>query len=259
MPKRVRIIGRSTRRIPSGTVSISALYGLDIIEKCLNCPHRAERIFSDLSAQQSEELSAITLGCSYPKGAQLFAEHHPARGVFIICSGRVKLFLSSQEGKTLNLRVARPGEILGLTASVTGKPYHAVAEVLEPSEIKFIPRTHFLKFLAEHGELALRVAQQLGESHHQTLSEMQKGGYARTASAKFARLLLEWSADQAGGKDEIHIKLSLTHEDIAQIIGVRRETMTRVFADFKKKHLLEVSGETVVIRNRAALEHVSTS
>ena len=120
MPKRLRIVGRSSRRTPSGAVSIRALYGLDIIEKCLSCPHRAERVFSDLSNEVSEELSAITLVSPYPKGAQLFAAEQAARGVFIICSGRVKLFICSEEGNTLSLRVARAGEILGLTDTVTG-------------------------------------------------------------------------------------------------------------------------------------------
>ena len=141
-----------------------APYGLEIIENCLTCPHREDRLFCHLSPAAVERLAAITSASSYPKGATLFVEAQVARGVFILCNGRVKLSTSSVDGRTLIVRIAEPGEVLGLPATVTGKPYELTAEVVEPTQANFIHRQNFLSFLRDHGEAALSVAQQLGES-----------------------------------------------------------------------------------------------
>ncbi len=236
-----------------------APYGLEIIESCLACPHREDRLFCNLPPPALQRLATITSAASYPKGATLFVEGQSPRGVFIICNGRVKLSTSSADGKTLILRVADPGEVLGLAATVSGKPYQATADVLEPAQANFITRTDFLSFLREHGEAALRVAQQLSENYHLALSEMRTIGLSRSAAEKFARFLLDWSSDHEKEKGEIRLKLTLTHEEIAQMIGASRETVTRLFADFKKRQLLQVKGSTVVIRDRAALESLSNS
>jgi len=236
-----------------------APYGLEIIESCLSCPHREERLFCNLTPPAVRKLAAITSAAAYPKGAILFVEGQSPRGVFILCNGRVKLSTSSADGRTLILRISEPGEVLGLPATVTGKPYELTADVIEPSQANFISRTDFLLFLREHGEAALRVAQQLGETYHSAIAEMRSIGLSHSAAEKLARFLLELSADHDDGKTEIRLTLTLTHEEIAQMIGASRETVTRLFADFKKKELLQVRGSTLIIKNKAGLETVVNS
>jgi len=231
-------------------------YGLEIIENCLACPHREERLFCNLPDASVRALSAITSSASYPKGATLFVEGQPSRGVFILCSGRVKLSTSSADGKTLILRISEPGEVLGLPATVTGSSYELTADVIEPAQANFISRNEFLNFLKENGEAALRVAQQLGETYHAAVSEMRTLGLSHSAGEKLARFLLEWAASYPEEKGQIRIKLTLTHEEIAQMIGSSRETVTRLLADFRKKQLLQVMGSTLVIKNKAALESI---
>lgn len=231
-------------------------YGLEIIENCLACPHREERLFCNLPEPSVRALSAITSSASYPKGATLFVEGQPARGVFVLCSGRVKLSTSSADGKTLILRISEPGEVLGLPATVTGTCYELTADVIEPAQANFISRNEFLNFLRENGEAALRVAQQLGETYHAAVSEMRTIGLSHSAGEKLARFLLEWAANYPEEKGQIRIKLTLTHEEIAQMIGSSRETVTRLLADFRKKQLLQVMGSTLIIKNKAALESI---
>ncbi len=96
-----------------------APYGLEIIESCLACPHREDRLFCNLPPPAVQKLAAITSAAAYPKGATLFVEGQSPRGVFILCTGRVKLSTSSADGKTLILRISEPGEVLGLPATVT--------------------------------------------------------------------------------------------------------------------------------------------
>ncbi len=259
MPSGFRFVSRKEGVIlPSGE-SMRAPYGLEIIESCLSCPHREERLFCNLTPPAVRKLAAITSAAAYPKGAILFVEGQSPRGVFILCSGRVKLSTSSADGRTLILRISEPGEVLGLPATVTGKPYELTADVIEPSQANFIRREDFLLFLREHGEAALRVAQQLGETYHSAIAEMRSIGLSHSAAEKLARFLLELSADHDDGKTEIRLTLTLTHEEIAQMIGASRETVTRLFADFKKKELLQVRGSTLIIKNKAGLETVVNS
>jgi CRP/FNR family transcriptional regulator, cyclic AMP receptor protein len=233
-----------------------APYGLEIIESCLSCPHREDRLFCNLSPPAVQKLAAITSASSYPKGAALFVEGQMPRGVFILCSGRVKLSTTSADGKTLIVRIADPGEVLGLPATVTEKPYELTAEVIEPTQANFIPRQEFLNFLREHGEVGLRVAQQLGETYHSAISEMRTIGLSHSAAEKLARFLLDLSADHDEERGEVRLPLTLTHEEIAQMIGASRETVSRLFADFKKKQLLQVKGSILIIKSKAGLESV---
>lgn len=236
-----------------------APYGLEIIENCLTCPHLQERVFCNLSPPALQRLSVITSASSYPKGATLFVEGQMARGVFVLCNGRVKLSTSSIDGKTLIVRIADPGEVLGLPATITGKPYELTADAVEPVQANFISRTDFLNFLRDHGEAALRVAQQLGETYHSAIAEMRSIGLAHSAGEKLARFLLDWCASHGNGKGETSAKLTLTHEEIAQMIGASRETVTRLFTDFKKKQLVQVKGSTLILSNKEALEHLAGS
>lgn len=231
-----------------------APYGLEIIENCVACPVHRDRLFCNLPPAVLQRLSAITSASSYPKGATLFVEGQMARGVFILCNGRVKLSTCSKDGKTLIVRIAEPGEILGLPATVTGKSYELTAEVIAPSQTNFISRTNFLDFLREHGEAALRVAQQLGETYHAAVAEMRSIGLSHSAGEKLARFLLDWCASHGNGKGEIRDKLTLTHEEIAQMIGTSRETVTRIFSDFKKKNLLQMKGSTLIVLDKPGLE-----
>jgi len=236
-----------------------APYGLEIIESCLSCPHREDRLFCNLPPPAVQRLAAITSAASYPKGATLFVEGQSPRGVFVLCSGRVKLSTSSADGKSLILRISESGEVLGLPATVTGKPYELTADVIEPTQANFISRGDFLPFLREHGEAALRVAQQLGETYHSAVAEMRTIGLSHSVGEKLARFLLDLSGGHDDGKGEVKVRLTLTHEEIAQMIGASRETVTRLFSEFKKKQFLQIKGSTLIIKNKAGLESVVSS
>jgi CRP/FNR family transcriptional regulator, cyclic AMP receptor protein len=233
-----------------------APYGLQIIESCLSCPHREDRLFCNLSPPAVQKLAAITSAAAYPKGATLFVEGQLPRGVFVLCSGKVKLSTSSADGRSLILRISEPGEVLGLPATVTGKPYELTADVIEPTQANFISRPDLLNFLREHGEAALRVAQQLGETYHSAIAEMRTIGLSHSAGEKLARFLLDLSGNHDEEKGDVRLTLTLTHEEIAQMIGASRETVTRLFSDFKKKQFLQVKGSTVIIKNKAGLENL---
>jgi len=231
-------------------------YGLEIVESCLTCKLRADKIFCNLPQATVQALEAIKYTTAYPKGAVLFVEGQAPRGVFILCRGRVKLSICSSDGKTLILKIAEAGEVLGLSASVSGKPYELTAETLGPCQVNFVKREDFLRFLREHNDVCLRVAEQLSEKYNTACHEIRSLGLSHSAAEKLAKLLLEWSLKNGGARQPDRMKLTLTHEEIAQMIGTSRETVTRLFADFKKRQLIQLKGSTLVIRNRPALENL---
>jgi CRP/FNR family cyclic AMP-dependent transcriptional regulator len=249
----------SFKIVPNGKGSRTATsamhpYGLEIIEDCVTRLHREDRLFCNLSPPALLRLSEITSASSYPKGITLFVEGLSPRGVFILRAGRVKLSTSSVDGRTLIVRISEPGEVLGLPATITGTPYELTADVLEPTQANFISRVDFLGFLREHGEVSLRVAQQLGASYHAAITEMRSIGLSRSAGEKLARFLLDWCVNHGNGTGEIRSQLTVTHEEIAQMIGASRETVTRLLTAFKKKDFLQIKGSTLIIRNKSTLE-----
>ena len=233
---------------------MSSPYGLQITENCLICKLRHAGFFCDLPKSSLEDLEKIKYASAYPQGAVLFVEGQGPRGVYIICSGRVKLSTTSRDGKTLILRIAEAGEVLGLHATVSGKPYELTAETLQPCQLDFIRREDFLKFLEHHGDACLHAAQHLSENCQNAYEMIRSLGLSHSVSEKLARLLLEWALTGETTKDGIRIKVSLTHEEIAQLIGTSRETVTRVLGDFREKQLAQLRGSTLLIRDRAGLE-----
>ena len=136
-------------------------YGLNIIDSCLTCPVREEHLFCNLSQPALKQLSEIKSTAVYPKAAMLFIEGQQPRGVFVLCAGKAKLFTSSSLGKTIITEVSEAGDVLGLNATISDRPYEVTAEMVEPGQANFIERGAFLQFLREHGEVAVRVAEQL--------------------------------------------------------------------------------------------------
>jgi CRP/FNR family transcriptional regulator, cyclic AMP receptor protein len=195
-----RFVSRRAGGVLQGGDAMSAPYGPEIIESCLSCLQREDGLFCNLPPPAVQRLVGITSAAAYLKGATLFVEGQSPRGVFILWSGRVKLSTASADGRSLILRISEQGEVLGLPATVTGKPYELTADVIEPTQANFISRTDFLLFLRKHGEAALRVAQQLGETYHSAIAEMRTIGLSHSAGKKLARFLLDLSADHDEGR-----------------------------------------------------------
>src|SRR6266568_5872804 len=231
-----------------------APYGLNIIDNCLTCQVREEHLFCNLSRPAVQKLNEIKSTAVYPKSAMLFIEDQQPRGVFVLCTGKAKLSTSSSDGKTIILKISEPGDVLGLNATISNHPYEVTAEMIEPGQANFITRDALLQFLREHGEVALRVAEQLSQNYYTAYEEIRTLGLAISPAEKFAKLLLSWESKKAGSNGTSQIKLTLTHEEIAEMIGTTRETVSRLFSDFKKKQLLQLKGSNLVIRNKAALE-----
>ncbi len=236
-----------------------APYGLNILDNCLSCPFRGEHLFCNLAVPAGQRLNEIKSTAVYPKGAMLFIEGQTARGVFVLCSGKVKLSTTSREGKTIITKISEPGDVLGLNAVISNRPYEVTAEMMEPGQANFIPKDSLTLMLKDFPEASMRVAQQLSRNYYTAYEEIRTLGLAASPSEKFAKLLLSWSTKATQSDGSSQVKLTLTHEEIAEIIGTTRETVSRLFSEFKKKQLMQSKGATLVIRSRIALEKIVQS
>ena len=232
----------------------SAPYGLPIVEDMRDFDLGEQSFFTGLSSQAMEELNRIQHTSSYPEGAVVLMEGQASRGVYIVCQGRVKLMTTNREGKTLIVKIAQPGEVLGLQCVVMDKPYELTAETLQPCQLAYVGRDQFLRFLRRNGDACLRATQHLSGDCHSAYETIRSIGLCHSVAGKLARLLAQWSAEGRSNGGVVRMKMTLTHEEIAQLIGSSRETVTRILGDLKRRGVVEVSGATLTIRNQAALE-----
>jgi len=218
-----------------------------------------DKTFCDLPPAIADAVEQAALTTSYPTGAVLFAEAQAPRGVFIVRRGRVKLSICGSDGRTLILRIVNAGCPLGVAAVVSGRQYEATAETQEPSEISFLRQNDLVRLMRLHGEFALWVTQHISQDYASTCREIRDLILSDSASEKLARLLVGWLDQNTTGKNPSQVKLALTHEEIGQMIGSSRETVSRLLAGFKKQNLIQQTGSTLVIPDRLALESLITA
>lgn len=230
-------------------------YGFELNESCATCKHRTGGFFCQLSPTAVKDFDAVKSNSAYPAAAVLFLERQDPRGIYVLCQGRVKLSVSSSEGKTLILRIAKPGEILGLMPALSGSPHEVTAETLHPCQVAFVRRDEFLRFLAKYPEAYQSAVRQLSSHYQAACDQIRTLGLSTSAPEKLGRLLLDWSAGARETRQGAQINLPLTHEEIAEFIGTTRETVTRTLSEFRNHHLVTLHGSTLMIPNREALEN----
>lgn len=231
-------------------------YNLQLQHDCTTCVLREGVAFCDLSESPLASLNEIKYSAPYPRGATLFVEGETPRGVFILCQGKAKLTTSSRDGRTLILKIAGPGEILGLSAAILGTPYEVTVETTEPSQITFVRETDFLSLMDRHPEFARRAAVQLSRNCQEAQRELRSLGLSHTTSEKLARLILDWATEGEQTPRGVRVRVVLTHEEIGQMLGTTRETVTRLFGDLKRKRVIDVQGSSVYVTKIEALQEL---
>ena len=231
-------------------------YGMELVEDCLYCKLCSEGFFCRLPKSVMEAFQPLKFTVAYPAGATLFVEGQTCRGIYILCKGRVKLSATSKEGQTLILKVAQPGEVLGLNATVGGVPHETTAETGQPCQLNFVRRDDFLKFLTQHGDACMHAAIQVSRECQQAYQQLRSFTMS-SASQRVARLMLDWSHDDSGMVSVHPIKVALTHDEIGQIIGMSRETVTRTLATLRQQHLAHLQGSTLFIQNISAIRKLA--
>ena len=194
----------------------------------------------------------------YPRGAILFSEGHTARGVYALSSGSAKVSISSADGKKLIIRVARGGDVLGLYAGLTGRPFEATAEMLEPGRVDFVAREDLLELARSQSAVGLNLVQLFSCQFSELVDHTRMVLLSQSALEKLSGLIMRWGRDFGESTNEgIRVRIMLTQEEIAQIIGASRETVTRLFGTLKRKHLIRIKGDAMWILDGVALASIA--
>ena len=144
------------------------------------CVLRPDRLFCNLPEDVLEAFDGIKSLSVYPRGAVLFREGSAAKGMFVVCEGRIKLSLCSESGRRLTLRIAGPGEVLGLSASLSSTPFEVTAEALENATVACVKRKDLLCFLRDHREACLQVVHLLSRDLHTAYERVRSVGLGRS-------------------------------------------------------------------------------
>jgi CRP/FNR family transcriptional regulator len=215
----------------------------------------ASEFFPTWTPAALQDLASIAHPSSYPENKFLFSEKDQPQGVYLVLDGEVKLSINSSDGRRLILRIARKGEILGLTAVLSGNSYEMTAETLHPCTLVYVPRREFLAILSRHPEAYQSLAEELSRHISKACEQLRTVGLSATVPEKLARLLLDWSQNGQTTEYGTRFHFSLTHGEIGEFIGASRETVTRTLSVFKTRHLVAFHGSTLTIPNKAALEN----
>lgn len=230
-------------------------YNLRVVDSCYDCANREGALVCKLPQSGIRELNAIRQNAFYPRGVVLYAEGETPRGVYILCSGEVRLTAGSNHGSEVILRVAGRGDILGLSNTLSREPHRVRAQTLSACQIGFVPRLQFLQFFRAHPDVALRIAEYLSLELQGAWEQIQLVTLAPSSNAKLIRFLLAWAANHGQSFAEgTSLALYMTHEEIAQSIGVSRETVSRALAELRADNLIQFTRGHILLLNPEKLK-----
>ncbi len=190
---------------------------------------------------------------SYPRAAQLCLEGYPAEGVFAITSGKVKEYVTSKQGKMIIVRIAKPGDIIGMESVIGDTAYGTSAEAIEPVKACFISRRDLLGALRCDEHFRLMVAKQLSDGCRCAYKGIRRIALVPSVTARVAHFLLDWAQDSFALDGHPCLRINLTHEEIGQVIGASRETVSRIVSSFRRKGWVRIKGIQWTIENPASL------
>lgn len=237
------------------SIRTTSRYGVAICDHCMDCRWRTDSFFCQFDPEILKVFNSLTYTNIYPSGTVLFAEGETPRGLFILCSGAARLTISSGAGKTLVTRILEPGQALGLSSVMSGRKYKHTAETTSHSQLKFVRRDDFIRFMEEHRSVTFNISRQLVDECEADADQIRNLGLANSAAERLAQLLLQWcSEDSRPSASGLRITVPMTHEEISQMIGTSRETVTRLLKNFRDRKFITVRGSTMTIHKKSELE-----
>jgi CRP/FNR family transcriptional regulator, cyclic AMP receptor protein len=210
-----------------------------------------QSLLSEIHAAKIGNLNSV-----HGRGTVIFAEGEPARGVYILRSGRATVSISSSEGRVVMLRLAQAGDVVGLNSVLRNLPYDTTVKALEPCRTDFISRHEFIEFMQLSEAGAPAILEVLSRELRELTERMKSLVLPQTVNGRLAKLLLEWSRTNGAG-EVARVERAFTHEELAQMICSSRETVTRLLTTLTKQDVIRVTSDSIVICNRLALEKIA--
>ena len=214
--------------------------------------------FSRLTGEAQQRFETIGAEKAYTRGDNLFVAGQIPGFVYILLSGRVKLSVTSRDGKTMILRIAEAGDVLGLSSALNSSEYEISAEAVEYCRVKTIRSFDFVEFLTKYPAAAMEATQCLLQEHRYMFKDVCRLGLPTTVAGRLANLLLDWRERRVkSGHAEPRLTMTLTQEEIAGMTGTTRETVSRVLHQFQRDKLISIKGAFLTVLQPKALEQLA--
>ena len=223
-------------------------------------PSQEDEVFPGIDEKDLSELRQLFIPIACRRRTVLCMEGQPGDGIFIVRSGRVKEVMLSCEGKALIVRIAGRGDILGLSAVISERAYETSAEALEPVQVDFVPGDKFRRLLKTSEVLGRIVVDQLSRTCSNAYNGIRRLALSSTVPERLASFVLQWAEScslNGNANPELHIRVFLNHEEIAQALGSTRESVSRALNSFQKHGWIKIKGGTWRIMDKPALEALS--
>ncbi len=212
------------------------------------------KVFQELGDPALEGIAAKLIHTTYRKRQTIFSAYDPSDRIYLLRRGRVKLYMLSEDGREITLAILEEGDFFGETALTNPAARQVFAEALDDALVATMTRDDFLELMRDQPDVALRVTQAMGERLLRTQQQVERLAFD-DVSTRLARFL--WDAVGRQGErrnGSIRLPLALTHQEMANLLGTTRETLTSTLNRFVDDGLLSVESRGILlVTNEQAL------
>jgi len=225
------------------------------MSKCEQC---IVREFSALKALTKDELISMSeckTAKTIKKGDVIFEEGQNVNGVFCVKDGICKMTKLSSNGKEQIVKLVKKGELLGQRSLISGEPANLSAVTLEDMQVCFVPKNDIIGLFNRNNNFSMNMMKGIC-SDLKDADDLMVGMAQKTVKERLAHTLL-YLADTMGTDPDQTLRLQLSREEMANMIGTATESCIRLLSEFKKLGYIELSGKNISIANRKALQNLA--
>ncbi|MGB2591283.1 MAG: Crp/Fnr family transcriptional regulator [Candidatus Acidiferrum sp.] len=211
-------------------------------------------LFASLTPSETRDLAARTSRKSFRRDEQLFAEGDPCSGLFLVATGKVRIFKLSPSGRQQILAVEGPGSSFAELPVFDGGNYPATASAMEDTEVLFISRRDFQDFCREHPDVGLKVIAVVGSRLRRLVGIIEELSFTTVRQRLIALILRLAQEEGTPSKAGIRVELTQSHEDLASELGTVRELVSRNLSRLHAEGFLDVEGRKIVVKDISGLK-----
>ncbi len=214
---------------------------------------RETTLFADLPEDDLESLAAIMKKRTYGKGRILFVKNSPGSDLYLIASGKVRIFIHSDIGQEIAITSFGPGEYFGELSLLDGLPRSAGAQTQERTVLYILNRSDFLRLLESNSQMAIHLLEMISKRMRHTVSYAE-GLAFYDVPGRVALLLLNFSRQNDGKKSSTDLTVRISQSELASHVAASREMVNRVLSFFRSQGLIQTKGQTIIINDIEGLK-----
>jgi CRP-like cAMP-binding protein len=223
---------------------------------CNSCTARTHPLFRHLEEQELQEIMLNKITETYKRGSIVYRQGDRMKGFYCVQSGIIKIFQTGFDGKEQIIRFATSGDIIGYRSVVSNEPACTSTKALEEAVLCQIPTEILIKLVKNNGNFAVELmkltCKELGEANSYITDIAQK-----TVRERLAEILIH--LDDEFGKDSSGVlRISLTREELSNIVGTATESIIRLLSEFKLQGYIEINGRKIKILDKPGLKYIAS-